>query len=120
VFNQFTWGGYLLYAWPELPVFIDGGTDHYGEELFNQYIQVWNLDPGWREVLTKWKIAWVLVDPRSRLAAELIREPEPGWSIWGCDSVAVLLHRGAAATAPSRVAALTACIPQPRKQAHGT
>lgn len=94
IFNQFTWGGWLLHEWPEMPVFIDGGTDHYGEALFNQYIQVWNLDPGWRDVLEKWKIRWVLVDPRSRLAYQLVREP--GWGVWYCDSVAALLERPAA------------------------
>jgi hypothetical protein len=42
LFNNFIWGGYLLLAWPEQRVFIDGGTDHYGEKLFQEYIQVWN------------------------------------------------------------------------------
>jgi len=92
IFNQFTWGGWMLHEWPEMPVFIDGGTDHYGEKLFNQYIQVWNLDPGWRDVLSKWKIRWVLVDPRSRLAYQLVRERD--WGVWYCDSVGALLeHR---------------------------
>ena len=49
MFNNFVWGGYLMHAWPEQRVFIDGGTDHYGERLFNEYIQVWTLDPGWRD-----------------------------------------------------------------------
>ncbi len=32
MFNEFTWGGYLLYRlWPEQKVFIDGQTDFYGE-----------------------------------------------------------------------------------------
>ncbi|HZE76299.1 MAG TPA: hypothetical protein VE091_13370 [Gemmatimonadales bacterium] len=93
IFNQFTWGGWLLHEWPEMPVFIDGGTDHYGEALFNQYIQVWNLDPGWRDVLEKWKIRWVLVDPHARLAYQLVREP--GWGVWYCDSVAALLEQRA-------------------------
>jgi hypothetical protein len=91
VFNQFTWGGWMLHEWPEMPVFIDGGTDHYGEAIFNQYIQVWNLDPGWRDVLEKWKVAVVLADPRSRLAYQLVREP--GWGVWYCDSVGAILSR---------------------------
>ncbi|MGH7517785.1 MAG: hypothetical protein ACREOC_09980 [Gemmatimonadales bacterium] len=119
IFNQFTWGGYLLYAWPEQRVFIDGGTDHYGETLFNQYIQIWNLDPGWRDVLDKWKIELVLVDPRSRLATELVREPDPGWRVWGCDSVAVLLERDGSAATGSRMAALAACTPPRPKRADG-
>jgi hypothetical protein len=93
MFNQFTWGGYLLHEWPEQPVFIDGGTDHYGEAVFEDYIRVWNLEPGWRNVLAKWKIAWVLVDPRARLAHQLVREPE--WGVWYCDSVGVMLERRA-------------------------
>ncbi len=56
MFNNFIWGGYLLHEWPEQRVFIDGGTDHYGEKLFNEYIQVWNLEPGWRDVLKRWDI----------------------------------------------------------------
>jgi hypothetical protein len=91
VFNQFTWGGWMLHEWPEMPVFIDGGTDHYGEAIFNQYIQVWNLDPGWRDVLEKWKVAVVLADPRSRVAYQLVREP--GWGVWYCDSVGAILSR---------------------------
>jgi hypothetical protein len=108
IFNQFTWGGYMLYAWPEQPVFIDGGTDHYGEELFKEYIQVWNLDPGWRDLLAKWKTEWVLVDPRSRLAAELVRQPE--WRVWGCDSIGALLQRGETGDT-ARPAALAGCVP---------
>ena len=110
IFNQFTWGGYMLYAWPEQPVFIDGGTDHYGESLFREYIQIWNLDPGWRDLLGKWNTEWVLVDPRARLAAELVREP--AWSIWGCDSVAVLLRRSPAGAGQSGIGELDRCVPR--------
>jgi len=93
MFSHFVWGGYLMHEWPEQRVFIDGGTDHYGEKLFNEYIQVWNLDPGWREVLKRWDISLVLVPPASRLADELIRDQ--GWRVWHCDSTAVLIRRPA-------------------------
>jgi hypothetical protein len=89
MFNQFIWGGWIMHEWPEMPVFIDGGTDHYGEQIFNEYLQVWAVEPGWRDVLAKWKIQWVLVDPNSPLAHELVREP--GWGVWTCDSVGVML-----------------------------
>jgi len=93
MYNNFIWGGYLLFDWPEQRVFIDGGTDHYGEKLFNEWIQVWNLDPGWRETLRRWDISLAMVPPTSRLADEL--ERDQGWSIWHCDSTAVLLRRPA-------------------------
>jgi hypothetical protein len=97
MFNNFIWGGYLLQAWPEQRVFIDGGTDHYGEALFNQYIQVWNLEPGWRDVLARWNITLALVQPTSRLADELVRDQQ--WQVWYCDSTAVVLRSSAAAAA---------------------
>jgi hypothetical protein len=95
MYNYFIWGGYLLHQWPEKKVFIDGGTDHYGEKLFAEYIQVWNLDPGWREVMDRSKIDMALIPPASRLAEELVRDQ--GWGQWYCDSTAVILRRPAAA-----------------------
>jgi hypothetical protein len=91
MFNNFIWGGYLLQAWPEQRVFIDGGTDHYGEKLFNEYIRVWNLEPGWRDVLKRWDITLALVPPDSRLADQMVRDGE--WRPWYCDSTAVILER---------------------------
>jgi hypothetical protein len=91
IFNEFGWGGYLLYAWPEQKVFIDGGTDFYGTEISQAYMEVSALAPGWREALERWGIALVLLPPTSALAHELSREP--GWSIWHCDQTAVLLRR---------------------------
>jgi hypothetical protein len=112
LFNEFIWGGWLLHEWPEQRVFIDGGTDFYGEALFKEYVQVWNLDPGWRDVLSKWKIRWALIGPRSRLATQLVREP--GWTIWDCDSVAVMLNRNPPADSvdPSALERLKRCVGQ--------
>jgi len=91
IFTQFTWGGYQLYAWPEQKVFIDGGTDFYGEDLLRQYLDIWTLQPGWREELTDWDISIAILPPHSRLAAELLREP--GWHELRRDSTAVTLRR---------------------------
>jgi hypothetical protein len=99
LFNSFIWGGYLLHAWPEQRVFIDGGTDHYGDKLFQEYVQVWNLDPGWREVLERREIDLALIPPDSRLADELVRDR--GWRQWYCDSTAVILRRPPAASEPA-------------------
>jgi hypothetical protein len=95
LYNHFIWGGYLLYAWPEQRVFIDGGTDYYGEQVFTEYLQVWNLDPPWNRVLEKYRITLTLVPPQSRLAHELIRDRQ--WSLWYCDSTAAILRPPAAA-----------------------
>ena len=69
VFNQFAWGGYLLYCcWPQIEVFIDGQTDFYGPELTKEYEQTVSGQPDWNGVLSKYQIDWVLVDPGTPLA----------------------------------------------------
>ncbi len=93
IYTQFTWGGYQLYAWPEQKVFIDGGTDFYGEAVLTDYLDIWTLQPGWREKLAGWDISLAILPIRSPLAAELAREP--GWTEWHRDSTATVLIRGA-------------------------
>jgi hypothetical protein len=91
IYNEFIWGGYLLKEWPEQKVFIDGQTDFYGEDIMRQYTRIGMLWPGWRDLMAKWNIELVLVPSTAGLAHELVRDPM--WSIWHCDSTAVLLQR---------------------------
>jgi hypothetical protein len=97
LFSDFTWGGYLLLAWPEQKVFIDGGTDFYGNELVREFVTVNNLEPGWRSVLERRGIDLVLTSAHSKLARELVRTA--GWAVWYCDPVAVLVQRTSVSTA---------------------
>jgi hypothetical protein len=105
MFNNFIWGGYLLHAWPEQRVFIDGGTDHYGEGIFKEYMQVWNLEPDWRQILERRQIDFALIPPTSRLAHELI--VDLAWSPWYCDSTAAILRRPKSAPSSSVAAPRT-------------
>jgi hypothetical protein len=111
MFNTFIWGGYLLHQWPEQRVFIDGGTDHYGEKLFREYLQVWNLDPGWREVMDRHDISLALISSQSRLTHELVRDL--GWSIWYCDSTAAILTRPRDSVSEVVAAHVSACPAAP-------
>lgn len=90
LFSEFTWGGYVDYAWPEQKIFIDGGTDFFGVELFREYGRIKRLSPGWRTLLERWKIDLTLLRPSSSLAHELSRDGR--WIPWHCDSVAVLFR----------------------------
>jgi hypothetical protein len=91
LFSEFTWGGYLIYAWPEQKIFIDGGTDFFGDDIFREYLSIKQMEPGWRSRLAQRDIALALLRPESGLAHELAREGS--WRIWYCDSVAALLRR---------------------------
>ncbi|HEX5386793.1 MAG TPA: hypothetical protein VFW66_08855 [Gemmatimonadales bacterium] len=106
LFTDFSWGGYILYAWPEQKVFIDGGTDFYGPGLLEEYQRIMRLDPGWRERLDHWRIDLLLLKPRSALAHEAMRDGD--WQLVDCDSVGALLRRRAAPDTAARSVALSA------------
>jgi hypothetical protein len=77
IFNELGWGGYLLYAWPEQQVFIDGQTDFYGEDLSREYVAVRGAEAGWRERLDAWRIELVLLPMEAPLAGVLALDD--GW-----------------------------------------
>jgi len=103
IFHEFTWGGYLLFAWPEQKIFIDGGTDVLGADLMRTHMEITRLQPGWRRHLADWRIEWALLAPRTPLAEQLAHEP--GWRLDRCDRTAVLFHAGGPAAAPDTLAA---------------
>src|SRR6476620_1606763 len=82
---------------PEPKIFIDGGTDFFGEELFREYATIKRLVPGWRGLLGKWDLSLMLLRRESSLAHELARDPR--WTVWYCDSLSVLLKRAAVSEA---------------------
>lgn len=99
LFHEFIWGGYLLYAWPETKVFIDGGTDFYGGDLLRAHRHVINLLPGWADSLDAWRIELALVPTEGAFGQQLLREPD--WLIWHCDSTAMMaVRRGHPMTPP--------------------
>jgi hypothetical protein len=91
VYNQFTWGGYLLYAWPEQRIFIDGMTDFLGNDVVRAYLTVEQLDPGWERELERFDVSVVIVPPAARIVPALLGRS--GWKTWHEDSTAVILVR---------------------------
>jgi len=91
VFNEMPWGGYLLYSRPELPVFIDGQTDFYGEELSRDYLRIRELAPGAFDLLDRYSIDWVLVRSTVPLVQGLDLKPE--WTCAYRDPIASIFVR---------------------------
>lgn len=75
LFNSYNWGGYLLWNLPEYPVFIDGRTDLYDDELIGEWIKVVKGDAGWEKTLEEWDVRVILIEPGMRLTSML----EDGW-----------------------------------------
>lgn len=90
IFNDFVWGGYLVYAWPEQRIFIDGMTDFLGDDVLRSYLTIERLDPGWEEELRKYDVSVAIVPPHTRIVPAL-REKE--WTTWYEDETAVILLR---------------------------
>lgn len=107
IFHDFVWGGYILYAWPEQKVFIDGGTDFYGPALLKTYMDVAALRPGWRDTLRSRDISLILVAPTTTFAHEVLRQP--GWAVRDCDATAVLIQRMGSALVAAPDSILDAC-----------
>jgi len=112
-----------VYAWPEQRIFIDGGTEFFGPELFKEFADIKQLRPGWRKLLQKWDVSLALLRRQTTLSHELSRDPR--WQLWYCDSLSVLLRRsdepGSAfsiAASDSAESRLDTCWLRPRRDSH--
>lgn len=90
LFNSYNWGGYLLWELPEYPVFIDGRTDLYNDEVIDQWLQVVRAEPGWQEVLDRWDVRLILLEPGMPVIGHL---ESAGWQMMYRDSRAVVFRR---------------------------
>ncbi|MBN2085654.1 MAG: hypothetical protein JW748_10575 [Anaerolineales bacterium] len=92
LFNSYNFGSYLLWMLPQSPVFVDGRTDLYTDEILDQYLIVVRGQEGWSEILERWQIRVVFVEPSMPILNALQAE---GWTVYYEDSQAViLLHPG--------------------------
>lgn len=92
MFNEFVWGGYLLYRlWPEHTIYIDGTTDFFGEEFTREYAQVISLQPGWQDTLNKYDVSWAIL-PTGRPLIQAL-ESDLGWQIIYRDNTATIIRK---------------------------
>jgi hypothetical protein len=90
LFNSYNWGGYLIWNLRDYPVFVDGRTDLYSQELLTEWLNTVNGIEGWQDTLEKWEIGLVLIEPNWPLAKLL---PTEGWQMLFEDDHSVLYGR---------------------------
>ena len=90
LFNSYNWGGYLLWTLPEVPVFIDGRADLYGDDLLNQWHAVVNADKSALSLLDQWDVKVVFLEPDWPIV-EVMKNN--GWNAEFEDEQAVILVR---------------------------
>jgi hypothetical protein len=71
MFNSYNWGGYLLWALPDYPVYVDGRTDLYGSGFLLRWMRAATGQPEWREILDEDGINLVVIEQGSGLAERL-------------------------------------------------
>lgn len=90
LFSTYAWGGYLDWQLSAYPVFVDGRTDLFGDEIIREWQSVLAIRPGWKEILDRWQVRLVLVEPGQPLLSELERN---GWKELYRDPTAALYGR---------------------------
>ncbi len=92
--NTFTdpnlWGGYLIWALPSNPVYIDG-RDVYPEQFVKEYSEIINGISDWRSPFDRTGVRIVMTRPGSLLARELQDAPE--WQMIYQDEMAVVFNK---------------------------
>lgn len=76
LFNEYDWGGYLVFDHPSSPVFIDGRLVPYLGAVVDDYVRIRAAQPGWREVVRRRGIRTLLVRADAPVA---VRALELGW-----------------------------------------
>jgi hypothetical protein len=89
LFNEYTWGGFLIDARPDMPVFIDGRSEVYGDAQLERYAAIAKGGPGAADALKGLGVDVVLVKGDSPLLGALLAAP--GWRQLAGDDVGILL-----------------------------
>lgn len=89
LFNSYNWGGYVIWTARDYPVYVDGRTDLFDDELLLDYLQAAFAQEGWEEELSGINV--VLVERTTPLARVLEMTTE--WRLLCEDDLAVVFVR---------------------------
>lgn len=76
LFNSYNWGGYLTWAAPDFPVYIDGRADLMGDPLIMRYLSISFAQDGWQDKLTEDGIQTIFIEANSPLASVLAMDAD--------------------------------------------
>jgi hypothetical protein len=68
IFNRYEWGGYIGQQRPELPIFMDGRADVYGDELLQMYVSIIGVQDDPQATLDRYDIDHAVFPPETPLA----------------------------------------------------
>ncbi len=97
MFNQYGFGGYLAYRFypqPNRRVFIFGEAALMGDDLLNEYADVYYVRSNWKQVLDKYQVDYVVENKGDPLPNLLSTQPD--WQLVYEDKTSVIFVRTAA------------------------
>lgn len=93
VFNEYDWGGHLIWHYRQIPVFVDSRVDLFERSgVFADYLKATRLDDTFA-ILDRYRIHYVLFPQKTPLAYLLAHSP--AWHVLYQDDVTVLFERNA-------------------------
>jgi hypothetical protein len=75
LYNDFNWGGYLIWRLPHLPAAIDGRTNLHGDERIVRFGAIWAGAPGWQDDPDLAAAGVVIAPADTPLASLLVSDP---------------------------------------------
>lgn len=93
IMNHYNWGGYFIWKlYPEVPVYIDGRADLYGDTFMDQFAATYYLKgKAWADPLTQWNIRTVVLPPDAPLITAL--RSSPAWKTVFADKQTVVVTK---------------------------
>jgi len=94
MFNQYGFGGYLAYRFygdPNRRVFIFGEAALMGDDLLNEYADVYYVRSNWKQVLDKYRVDYVVENKGDPLPNLLATQPD--WKLVYQDKLSVIYVR---------------------------
>ena len=91
MFNFYNWGGLQIYLVRDVPVFVDGRTDLYGDDLLGDYFDSLLGASDWRDLFDAYDIEAAFLPDESALTT-LLRE-DSGWELVYEDEQAAIFQK---------------------------
>ena len=90
VFNYYSWGGYMIWEYPQIKTFIDGRMPSWREgskSVFEDYVKVVDTPRENIKILDNYNVNWILY-PASSSLSKFLRGPNSGWKEIYSDDIA--------------------------------
>jgi hypothetical protein len=97
MFNDYGWGGEIIWQLPDQPTFIDGRMPHWyvdNRSLLKDYSTIDRVNQKWYETITRYDIQWFFISSQSPLAAALEQLPDKWEKKYQDDQAVVFYKKG--------------------------